>query len=502
MQTVFLENEYWFGGIVDEGRYQPYSEKTVREIALDGKANDQRSPVFFSTKGRIIRSDKPFTLKFEKGVIKAQSRFSEVILEEGFGNLKGAVIHAAKSYAKGSMPNFVFLTKPQYNTWIEFGYNQNEKGILEYAESIIKNGMPAGIFMIDEGWSEDYGIFDFYPGRFSDPRGMIEKLHTLGFKVMLWVTPYISPDGPSFRELSKKGYLINNSSGNPAVRKWWNGYSCAIDLTNPDAAAWYKEKLDGVIRKYGNDGFKFDAADYYFYAETDNTYKKCLPLEQTKAYNEFAKQYSYNELRAVWDMSGEPLVCRLQDKNPTFDGYGLETIIPHTVLQGMLGYYYCCPDMIGGGNIGSSYDFDDNYRELYMRWLEASSLCPMMQFSIAPWRVQTAENFEKVKEYAALHEKYGEYILSLAKHASKTGEPIVRHLCYEFPDEDFENCNTAFMLGDKFLVAPVLLKGASEKTVTLPCGKWKYDGKIFDGGREYTVSAPLDVLPVFERVFG
>ncbi|CDG02327.1 Putative uncharacterized protein [Clostridium chauvoei JF4335] len=37
---------------------------------------------------------------------------------------------------------------------IEFIHNQNQQGILEYAENIINNGMPEGIIMIDDGWSD------------------------------------------------------------------------------------------------------------------------------------------------------------------------------------------------------------------------------------------------------------------------------------------------------------------------------------------------------------
>lgn len=50
---------------------------------------------------------------------------------------------------------------------------------------------------------------------------------------------------------------------------------------------------------------------------------------------------------------------------------------------------------------------------------------------------------------ALLHEKFGSYILGLAKHASKTGEPIVRYMEYEFPNEGYENIKDQFMLGKK-----------------------------------------------------
>ena len=73
-----------------------------------------------------------------------------------------------------------------------------------------------------------------------------------------------------------------------------------------------------------------------------------------------------------------------------------------------------------------------------------------------------------------LHEKFGSYILELAKHASKTGEPIVRYMEYEFPNEGYENIKDQFMLGKKYLVAPVLTE-ADERIITLPRGKWRDD---------------------------
>ena len=128
-----------------------------------------------------------------------------------------------------------------------------------------------------------------------------------------------------------------------------------------------------------------------------------------------------------------------------------------------------------------------------------SALMPMMQFSIAPWRILSPENMKIVKKYAALHEQYGDYFVRLAKTAAQTHEPIMRSLEYMFPGEGFERTNDCFMLGERLLVAPVLEKGKRERTLVLPRGKWKHCGKLLDGGREHTVAAELDFLPVFER---
>ncbi len=82
-------------------------------------------------------------------------------------------------------------------------YDQNQAGILKYAKGIEDHGFPAGVLMVDDNWQEDYGKWDFNKARFSDPKTMIATLHAEGFKVMLWVCPFISPDCDVYRDLGK-----------------------------------------------------------------------------------------------------------------------------------------------------------------------------------------------------------------------------------------------------------------------------------------------------------
>ena len=124
----------------------------------------------------------------------------------------------------------------------------------------------------------------------------------------------------------------------------------------------------------------------------------------------------------------------------------------------------------------------------------------MMQFSLAPWRVLDKKHLAICKNVADLHVRFGGYIIKLAKHASKTGEPIVRSMEYEFPNQDFENCNDQFMLGDQFLVAPVLDE-KDYRYVKLPKGKWRDElGNIYDGGKTIKIDAPIERLPYFEKI--
>ena len=66
------------------------------------------------------------------------------------------------------------------------------------------------------------------------------------------------------------------------------------------------------------------------------------------------------------------------------------------------------------------------------------------------------------------------YILELARHAAKTGEPIARPMEYEFPHQGFENESTQYMLGPKWLGANVVREDGSV-TVRLPAGRWRDD---------------------------
>ena len=78
---------------------------------------------------------------------------------------------------------------------------------------------------------------------------------------------------------------------------------------------------------------------------------------------------------------------------------------------------------------------------------------------------------------------------------------MMRSMEYAFPHQGYERVNDQFLLGDRILVAPVVEKAASTRTVMIPPGKWNgFDGKRHDGPAKVTVPAGIDELCYFEKV--
>ena len=402
------------------------------------------------------------------------------------------------------------FTHPQYNTWIELMYDQNEADVLKYAQAIVDRGYPPGVLMIDDNWQEDYGTWEFSARRFKDPKAMMARLHQLGFKVMLWVVPFVSPDSAVFRDLSKRRLLLlekppAEQSGNaeaakePAIIRWWNGASAVLDLSNPKSREWFDGRLRHLMETYGVDGFKFDAGDASFYTGSIASFKPELPNDHTSLWAQIGLGYPLNEFRATWKMAGLPLAQRLRDKRHSWED--LQELIPGILAQGLMGYAFTCPDMIGGGEFESFLKNGKVDQDLVVRSAQVSALMPMMQFSVAPWRVLDSPHAEMCKKMSLLHEELGPEILRLAQASARSGEPIARPLAYAYPDAGFEKIKDEFLLGDDILVAPVLRGNARARTIVFPLGTWKGDdGSTVVGPKSVEVSTPLDRLPWYRKV--
>ena len=486
----------------------PFNAGYTFDFYANNEAN-QIQPLLLGNLGLWVWSEEPFAFEIQQDRILITNNFGEVKHGRSGNTLADARKFASSTFfpSSGEMPDELLFSKPQYNTWIELTYNHNQADIMKYASAILDNGFEPGVFMIDDTWQEDYGKWDFHPGRFPNPKEMIEQLHAMGFKVMLWMCPFVSGDQALIvRELIKdKAFLMQKkqpgdtweTATKPATIPWWNGYSLLLDFTNPAAVKWFNSELDRLVIEFGIDGFKLDAGDMDFYPPDALSKEPATPNRHSELYAQFGLRFPLNEYRACWKMAGLPIAQRLHDK--LHEWSDVQKLIPHMLNIGLIGYTFSCPDMIGGGEYKSFLDNPDIDQELVVRSAQIHALMPMMQFSVAPWRVLDKQHLDAVKKSVEIRSLFAPKILELARQSAKTGEPIVNYMDYCYPGNGYEQIKDQFMLGTDLLVAPIVEKGKTKRTVILPKGEWiADDGKTYQGGKSYLIDVALDRIPYFE----
>lgn len=493
------EGEYVWGGRVSDGRNMPFADGFSATLRENG--GNQVTPLLMTSAGRYVWSGAPFDFSVRDGSLVIENASRDIETAIVGKTLADAYHFAMRAFfpPQGGLPPEEFFTRPQYNTWIELQYNQNQEGVLRYAEGILRNGLPPGIIMIDDTWMEDYGKWVFHPGRFPDPKAMCDKLHRMGFKVMLWVVPFVSMDQYQIwaRVNSFDGF-IKKEDGSVYPVAWWNGVSAELDLSNPDAFAWLDDCLGHLVQEYGVDGFKFDAGDFTMFPSDGVTRGGAAPYELCSLFASFSEKYPYNEFRTSWNYGGRPVIQRLHDKSHTWDALGV--LLPEMMAANMLGYWFSCPDMIGGGSFASFLPGCTINQDLIVRSAQTHALMPMMQFSAAPWRILDKEHLQAVLDAVSLRKSLLPEIVKYTRRAAETGEPIVSPMEYCWPQEGYARVKDQFVLGGEIIVAPMLEEG-TERTVLLPGGSWKADdGTVYQGPSEISIHVPLSRLPWFRKI--
>lgn len=510
-----LDGECFWGGSVIDGKKNPFTAESDFSHDYRLECHNQVMPLFLSNKGRYIWSETPFSFAIKDGSIIIEGE--DVALYEGGTTLKEAYLSAMKAHFhtdRRRLP-MEYFAAPQFNTWMEFIYHPTQEKVLSYAEAILANGFAPGIFIIDEGWQCQYGTWKFDPLKFPNPKTMVEKLHDMGFKVMLWVVPWVRADGLEF-VMSTAQHIpvvhkdahrlfLRDANNDFAMMHWWNGISAMLDMRKDCDREYLTVQLERLMNDYGIDGFKFDGGKvgyggYHTSALINGQpHENHIPWELNIAWNEFGRKYEYHEYKDTFKGGGDNNIARLADCRHAWVG-GADILIPDTIMQGLMGHPFTCPDMVAGGSWVYSVDPDFQVdEEMFIRMAQASVLCPMVQFSWAPWRALSEKSLQIVKDAVAVRQKLLPYIMERVEKSFDSGEPIVRSLEYAFPHQGLECCMDCFMLGEKYLVAPVTTQGAVTRTLMLPEGQWKYlDGTVYSGG-EVTVAAPIEVLPYFEK---
>ncbi|PWU70028.1 alpha-xylosidase [Gracilibacillus dipsosauri] len=480
----------------------------------DGGTSSEQSykniPFYLSSKGYGIFVNHPEEVNFELGsetVSRSQFSVEGEYLDYYFINgptPKEVVSRYTELTGKPALP-----PAWSFGLWLStsFTTDYNEETVNHFVDGMAERGIPLSVFHFDCFWMKEFEWSNFIWDRrnFPDPEGMLKRLKDKGLKICVWINPYIAQKSPLFDEGAEKGYLLKKPNGD--VWQWdlWQAGMGIVDFTNPDACAWFQEKLKALL-DMGVDSFKTDFGERI---PTDVVYYD--GSDPQKMHNYYA--YQYNDV--VFDLlkrekgEEEAIVFARSattggQKFPVHWGGDCDSTYDAMAesLRGGLslttsGFGYWSHDIGGFENTATP--------DVFKRWTAFGLLSSHSRFHGSssyrvPWNFDE-EAVDVARHFTKLKNSLMPYLYEQAVQNSKTGIPVMRSMVLEFPDDPLcETLDRQYMLGDSVLVAPIFNEEGIG-SFYLPKGKWTHllTGEVVEGGTWIKEKYDYFSLPLFVR---
>ncbi|WP_349903383.1 alpha-xylosidase [Parafrigoribacterium humi] len=407
-----------------------------------------------------------------------------------------------------------------YGLWLStsFTTSYDEKTVGGFIDGMAERDLPLSVFHFDCFWMREFNWTDFeWDSRtFPDPEGMLARLHEKNLHVCVWINPYIAQRSPLFAEAKAAGYLVKRTNGD--VWQWdlWQAGMALVDFTNPDAAAWYQDKLR-VLLDQGVDAFKTDFGER-------------IPLEvdyfdgsnPERMHNYYTQLYN----RVVFDV--------LEEKRGTGDAVlfarsataGGQSLPVHWGGDSTSSFESMAETLRGGLSLALSgfgfWSHDIGGFEgtpdagVFKRWTAFGLLSSHSRFHGSdsyrvPWAFDvlpdgTEDTSDQsavavTRRFTKLKLSLMPYIYAAGLEASRVGTPVLRPMQLEFADDPATGyLDRQYMLGGELLVAPVFsADGVAE--FYLPAGTWTnyFTGDRVTGPGWRSEQHGYDTLPLYVR---
>lgn len=382
--------------------------------------------------------------------------------------------------------------------------------ILNIARRYREEHIPLDTMVQDWFWWKTEGDPEFN-SNYNDVAQDLDALHREHVHAMISVWGLLDPASETYKILDAKHLLIPGAH--------------VYDASSPEARDIYWNRLPGKLLAQGWDAFWLDSAEPEEYwphmgdAILQNKqiaigngaeYTNVFPLLHTLGVQNHWK--SATERKRVFLLTRSAFLGQQRVGATVWSGdvYSTYWGLSHQVAAGLnfalSGYPYWTTD-IGGYWPPYPGSLDDPaYQELYARWFEFGTFCPVFRtHGHRPHNeMWTYDKVEPILiDYDKLRYRLMPYIYSLAWKVSSEDYTIQRPLVMDWrTDPKTWNLGDEFMFGPAILVSPVLKAGAVRRNVYLPASEEWYDfwtGKTWHGNQEIEADAPLDHIPLFVR---
>lgn len=412
---------------------------------------------------------------------------------------------------------------------------QTQEELLEVAREYKRRNLPIDVIVVDYFHWPKQGEWKFDPVYWPDPEAMIRELKEMGIELMVSIWPTVDRDSENYEEMLEKGYLIRTERGFRTGLDFM-GATIHYDATNPEARKylWNKAKknyYDKGIKVFWLDEAEpeytaYDFDNYRYYRGTDLEIGNIYPVEYAKTFyegmEEEGQENIVNLLRCAW--AGSQKYGALVWSGDIASSFSsMRNQLAAGLNMGMAGIPWWTTD-IGGFHGGDPND--PAFRELFVRWFQWGTFCPVMRLhgDREPRQPQFGttggaaccsgaanevwsygeEVYKICVKYMRMREEMREYTRELMRETHETGAPVMRTLFYEFPeDKTCWEVEDEYMYGGRYLVAPVLEAGVKSRRVYLPAGcSWQLQetGEVYAGGKWADIPVTLETMPVFIRI--
>jgi alpha-D-xyloside xylohydrolase len=464
--------------------------------------------------------------------------------------------------ADGVISNMRDLTgqAPMFPLWT-FGFWQSKERYKSQDElvDVVKKyrqlGVPLdGVIQDWQYWGNNYlwNAMDFLNPEFYNPQKMVNDVHQLNAHMIISIWSSFGPQTKPYRDLDKMGALFNFSTWPQSGSEKWPPYTDypsgvrVYDAYNPKARDVYWSYLKKGIFSLGMDGWWMDST------EPDHLDFKPADLDTKTYLGSFRKvrnayplmtvggvaqhQRAENSAKRVFILTRSAFAGQQRYGANTWSGdvtaswQALRNQISAGLNFSLCGVPYWNSDI--GGFFLSKFRkklSDPEYRELYVRWLEFGTFCPMMRShgADAPREIyqfgkKGDKAYDAIEKYINLRYRLLPYIYSTSWEVTSRQSSIMRALMMDFAtDKSALNINDEFMFGKSLLVSPVIEMMYSKKVINgkdtsmaedftntkskqtyLPGKEPWYDfwtGEKLGGGTHVSKAAALDVIPLYVK---